>query len=263
MVLKIGLLPQWNIEQLPFAYTIYKRDDAAGRELSLRFKRTFSIDVRIKFVGVWYVMQLSIKSPSHTHVGTPYNPSGGFQRTCHSAERTMPLRISVMPWLWTNAGSSLSHPSTKAENPSTATRIQNTFRRLQWTRYQILRFRELVLSWIPNPFAAPCSSQRPTSKKYSSPAPTAVRSGSPLYDWSVIYGCSFRCRGRICEERHTSQSRPHSPSMDDQGMFRASYRNHFRRAHAQARGWTGHQIHLQGTQAAPVLRLSLVGARWH
>jgi hypothetical protein len=68
MVLKIGLLPQWNVEQLPFAYTMYKKDDAAGRELSLRFKRTFSIDVRIKFLGVWYVMQLSIKSASHISV---------------------------------------------------------------------------------------------------------------------------------------------------------------------------------------------------
>jgi hypothetical protein len=56
MVQKVGLLPQWNVEQLPFAYTIYAKDYDAGDDPSFLFKRTFSIDVRIKFVGVWYVM---------------------------------------------------------------------------------------------------------------------------------------------------------------------------------------------------------------
>jgi len=57
MLQKIGLLPQSNYEQLPFAYSIYKRSDKEGFELSKQFKRTFSIDVRIKFLGVWYVVQ--------------------------------------------------------------------------------------------------------------------------------------------------------------------------------------------------------------
>ena len=36
---------------------MYVRDDQAGLDLSTHFKRTFSIDVRIKFLGVWYVVQ--------------------------------------------------------------------------------------------------------------------------------------------------------------------------------------------------------------
>ena len=51
MIQKIGLLPWSNLEQFPFAYDVYKRND----EKCVPFKRTFSIDVRIKFLGVWLV----------------------------------------------------------------------------------------------------------------------------------------------------------------------------------------------------------------
>lgn len=54
MIQKIGLLPPWNLEQLPFAYAIYKMEDEEGLNSSFEFKRTFSLDVRIKFLGVWY-----------------------------------------------------------------------------------------------------------------------------------------------------------------------------------------------------------------
>ena len=56
MLQKVGLLPPFNLEQLPFAYAMYARDDDEGLKLSLQFKRTFSIDVRVKFLGVWYVI---------------------------------------------------------------------------------------------------------------------------------------------------------------------------------------------------------------
>ena len=57
MLQKVGLLPQSNIEQLPFAYSMYARDDEEGLKLSMQFKRTFSIDVKVKFLGVWYVIR--------------------------------------------------------------------------------------------------------------------------------------------------------------------------------------------------------------
>ena len=56
MLQKVGLLPPYNLEQLPFAYAMYAREDDDGLLLSALFKRTFSIDVRIKLVGVWYVI---------------------------------------------------------------------------------------------------------------------------------------------------------------------------------------------------------------
>ena len=51
---KIGLLSKDNVEQVPFAYKLYKRTDAAGIALAAGFKQTFSRDVGIEFVGVWY-----------------------------------------------------------------------------------------------------------------------------------------------------------------------------------------------------------------
>ena len=56
MLQKVGLLPQSNSEQLPFAYAMYARDDEEGLKLSMQFKRTFSVDVKIQFLGVWYVI---------------------------------------------------------------------------------------------------------------------------------------------------------------------------------------------------------------
>ena len=58
MLQKVGLLPQCNIEQLPFAYAMYEREDKEGLKLSVQFKRTFSVDVKIQLLGVWYVTWL-------------------------------------------------------------------------------------------------------------------------------------------------------------------------------------------------------------
>jgi len=64
MLQKVGLLPPCNFEQMPFAYAMYARDDGEGLKLSLQFKRTFSIDVRVHFVGVWYVIRQISQSPA-------------------------------------------------------------------------------------------------------------------------------------------------------------------------------------------------------
>jgi len=53
MIHKVGLLPRGNHEQVRFAYQMYKRPDAAGWNQSNAFKKTFSIDVDIEFLGVW------------------------------------------------------------------------------------------------------------------------------------------------------------------------------------------------------------------
>ena len=44
-----------NRQQVPFAYKMYSRDDETGWKQSTTFKKAFSIDVEIEFVGVWYV----------------------------------------------------------------------------------------------------------------------------------------------------------------------------------------------------------------
>ncbi|KAF8274310.1 hypothetical protein EI94DRAFT_1714137 [Lactarius quietus] len=54
MIQKYGwFAPSGNYQQVPFAYEMYSRDDETGWEQSTRFKKTFSMDVGIEFVGVW------------------------------------------------------------------------------------------------------------------------------------------------------------------------------------------------------------------
>ncbi|KAI0044657.1 hypothetical protein FA95DRAFT_1583670 [Auriscalpium vulgare] len=53
MLHKVGLLGRDNDEQLAFAYKIYASSTKANAKLAEGFKRTFSRDVPIEFVGVW------------------------------------------------------------------------------------------------------------------------------------------------------------------------------------------------------------------
>ncbi|KAJ7704860.1 hypothetical protein B0H17DRAFT_921007, partial [Mycena rosella] len=53
MLLKVGLLPRYNHQQIPFAYKMYTSTDKTGWTQSNAFKKTFSIEVDIEFVGVW------------------------------------------------------------------------------------------------------------------------------------------------------------------------------------------------------------------
>jgi hypothetical protein len=57
---KIGLLPRDNIEQVPFAYSLYKRTDKAGIALAIEYKQTFCTAVTIDFLGVWSVTRCII-----------------------------------------------------------------------------------------------------------------------------------------------------------------------------------------------------------
>ncbi|QRW07790.1 choline transport protein [Ceratobasidium sp. AG-Ba] len=53
MLHKVGLLPPFNYQQVPFAYHMYQRDDKEGWEMSNGFKQAFSIDVEIHFMGLF------------------------------------------------------------------------------------------------------------------------------------------------------------------------------------------------------------------
>ncbi|KDQ53578.1 hypothetical protein JAAARDRAFT_197382 [Jaapia argillacea MUCL 33604] len=71
MLQKVGLLSKGNAEQMPFAFDMYKRDDVEGLKLSIMFKRTFSIDVKIDFLGVWdTVASVGLRTPRLPFVGT-------------------------------------------------------------------------------------------------------------------------------------------------------------------------------------------------
>jgi hypothetical protein len=53
MVHKVGILPKCNVQQIPFAYKMFVRDDDWGWDQSRAFKKAFAIDAGIEFVGVW------------------------------------------------------------------------------------------------------------------------------------------------------------------------------------------------------------------
>ncbi|KAJ3573149.1 hypothetical protein NP233_g2619 [Leucocoprinus birnbaumii] len=53
MVHKVGLLPKYNYQQVPFAYKMYSREDETGWKQSAAFKKAFSVDVDIQLLAVW------------------------------------------------------------------------------------------------------------------------------------------------------------------------------------------------------------------
>ncbi|KAF8066486.1 hypothetical protein FPV67DRAFT_1781048 [Lyophyllum atratum] len=53
MIHKVGLLPACNHQQVPFAYKMFTRADDLGWKQSNAFKKAFSVDVPIEFIGVW------------------------------------------------------------------------------------------------------------------------------------------------------------------------------------------------------------------
>ncbi|KAF8993795.1 hypothetical protein BDQ17DRAFT_1431501 [Cyathus striatus] len=53
MIHKVGLLPSCNHQQVPFAFKMFTRADELGWKQSTAFKKAFSVDVEIEFVGVW------------------------------------------------------------------------------------------------------------------------------------------------------------------------------------------------------------------
>jgi hypothetical protein len=55
----VGLLPAGDRQQIPFVYKMFSRDDPTGWKESTAFKKAFSMDVKIEFVGVWYASFLT------------------------------------------------------------------------------------------------------------------------------------------------------------------------------------------------------------
>ena len=57
---QVGLLSKDNHEQVPFAYKLYKSSRPKDNKLAEQFKKVFSCDVPIEFLGVWSVQFLPI-----------------------------------------------------------------------------------------------------------------------------------------------------------------------------------------------------------
>jgi hypothetical protein len=76
---QVGLLSKDNHEQISFAYKLYKSSKRKDNKLAARFKKVFSCDVPIEFLGVWYAHFLPMHesiSKSDCTSGIPWRASG-------------------------------------------------------------------------------------------------------------------------------------------------------------------------------------------
>ncbi|KLO20166.1 hypothetical protein SCHPADRAFT_32706 [Schizopora paradoxa] len=96
MIEKVGLLPAGNHQQVPFAYKMYMKDDPEGWEMSADFKRTFSINVQIEFVGVWDTVDSVGLVPRHI----PFTKHNSCVKTFRHAMSLDEHRVKFKPNLF-------------------------------------------------------------------------------------------------------------------------------------------------------------------
>ncbi|KAF7348054.1 hypothetical protein MSAN_01757800 [Mycena sanguinolenta] len=96
MIHKVGLLPVDNHQQIPFAYRIYARADATGWAQSNAFKRAFSNEVHIDFIGVWDTVDSVGVIPKRL----PFTTSNTIVRTFRHAVSLDERRAKFKANLW-------------------------------------------------------------------------------------------------------------------------------------------------------------------
>ncbi|CUA77721.1 putative protein YEL023C [Saccharomyces cerevisiae S288c] [Rhizoctonia solani] len=97
MLHKVGLLPPDNVEQISFAYQMYRRSDKVGFKESAGFKKTFSREVEIEFMGVWdTVSSVGVLVPRHL----PFTKSNPIVKTFRHAVSLDERRAKFRHHLW-------------------------------------------------------------------------------------------------------------------------------------------------------------------
>ncbi|CAK5282832.1 unnamed protein product [Mycena citricolor] len=96
MLHKVGLLPACNHQQIPFAYKMYTTTDVKGWKQSNAFKKAFSIDVDIEFIGVWDTVSSVGLIPRRL----PFTTSNTIVRTFRHAVSLDERRAKFKPNLW-------------------------------------------------------------------------------------------------------------------------------------------------------------------
>ncbi|KAJ7160302.1 hypothetical protein C8R46DRAFT_1194678 [Mycena filopes] len=96
MIHKVGLLPACNHQQIPFAYKMYTTTDETGWKQSNAFKKAFSIDVDIEFIGVWDTVSSVGLIPKRL----PFTTSNTIVRTFRHAVSLDESRVKFQPNLW-------------------------------------------------------------------------------------------------------------------------------------------------------------------
>lgn len=115
MLHKVGLLPADNWQQVPFAYKMYTRTDEIGWKQSNAFKKAFSRDVSIEFVGVWDTVDSVGLVPKRL----PLTTSNTIVRTFRHALALDERRAKFLPNVWNQPSKRESHfAAASVENKS-------------------------------------------------------------------------------------------------------------------------------------------------
>ncbi|KAF8586209.1 hypothetical protein K439DRAFT_1387499 [Ramaria rubella] len=122
MLHKVGLLPQCNHQQVPFAYKMFTRTDDLGWRQSTAFKKCFSIDVDIEFIGVWD----TVNSVGIIPRRLPFTTSNTAVRTFRHALALDERRARHKANLWNRPSADEAKLGTDAALPASLTPNSNT-----------------------------------------------------------------------------------------------------------------------------------------
>ncbi|KAJ7245358.1 hypothetical protein B0H12DRAFT_1127613 [Mycena haematopus] len=122
MIHKVGLLPVDNHQQIPFAYRIYARADKKGWSQSNAFKKAFSNDVHIEFMGVWDTVDSVGLIPKRL----PFTTSNTIVRTFRHAVSLDERRAKFKANLWNFPSDAEKKLGTHTPPPGTPTFIHTS-----------------------------------------------------------------------------------------------------------------------------------------
>jgi uncharacterized protein (DUF2235 family) len=131
MLHKVGLLPPNNHNQVPFAYKLFTDTTPFGWDQSNAFKRSFSIDVEVEFVGVWD----TVNSVGIIPRRLPFTTSNTVVKTFRHALALDEHRAKFQPNVWNRPneleaqlGSGAGKPVPKTPPPTRKSSPNQTLR---------------------------------------------------------------------------------------------------------------------------------------
>ncbi|KAH9922868.1 uncharacterized protein BXZ73DRAFT_51265 [Epithele typhae] len=121
---KIGLLPKDNLEQIPFAYNLYKKTDEASISLAAGFKQSFCREVQIEFVGVWETVSSTGVIMSRT---LPFTTTNATIKTFRQALSLDEHRVKFLPNLYHRTATPSDGPTSSIKPKALRQKSLNAF----------------------------------------------------------------------------------------------------------------------------------------
>ncbi|KAG6810882.1 hypothetical protein H0H92_009974 [Tricholoma furcatifolium] len=172
MIHKVGLLPACNFNQVPFAYKMYTRADETGWKQSNAFKKAFSVDVPIEFIGVWDTVN-SVGLIPHR---LPFTTSNTIVRTFRHAVSLDEHRAKFKANLWhrpTVTESTLGVQGQKPDVPETIRLTSSAIAKLR------SHGKSESLQVLEERYSGQAASERPTDVEEVHVGGGSVENGTP------------------------------------------------------------------------------------